>query len=151
MLMVYIHHSSVLFICMDWLCVYDSGDQWQQAYQAHDPTPLPILQFSDSKQHVDGSPSTQVESVQRYKHCQRTLHCKPEPSILRTLPHCNLNQICRDDLMHLCLAGMMQHVLGAMMTYVLMWVYMICSIFSGPHVCVLPWDLDRHAVYDGGH
>ena len=48
------------------------------------------------------------------------MHCKPEPSRLRTLPHCNLNQICRDDLMHLCLAVMMEHVLGALMTDFLM-------------------------------
>jgi len=28
----------------------------------------------------------------------------------------------RDDLMHLCLAGMMERILGAVMTYVLMWI-----------------------------
>ena len=32
----------------------------------------------------------------------------------------HLNQICRDDLMHLCLAGIMERILGAVMTYVLM-------------------------------
>ena len=101
-------------------CTGGSGDAWEQAYTAENPTPKPILHFSDTEQHADGSQSTRVESVQRYKHCQRHMHCKPEPSRLRTLPHCNLNQICRDDLMHLCLAGMMEHVLRAMMTYVLM-------------------------------
>ena len=96
------------------------GDLWQDGYTAQDPTPLPILQFSNTDSHVDGSPSSAVESVKRYKHYQQTQHCKPEPSRLRTLPHCNLNQIRREDPMHLCHAGMMEHVLGAVMTYVLM-------------------------------
>jgi len=43
----------------------------------------------------------------------------------------DLNQIWRDDLMHQCLAGMMECILGAVMTYVLMWVGVddyVCSV-----------------------
>jgi len=99
--------------------VFDRGELRKDVYAADNPTSLPILQFSKTKKQVDGTPSTDVEAVKRYRHCQRTLHCKPKPSQLPTLPHCNLNQICRDDLMHLCLASIMEHVLGVMMTYVL--------------------------------
>jgi len=95
------------------------GSLWQDGYTAQDLKPLPILQFSDTEQHVNGSPTTAVELVKHYKHYKhykRTQHCEPEPSKLHTLSHCNLTQICRDDLMYLCPASMMEHVLGAVMT-----------------------------------
>lgn len=102
------------------MCVLSSGDEWKRGYSSANPSPLPILAIDGTAQHTSGLASYTVISEKRYVHCTRILGFRPEPKFLRRMPMCNINQICRDDLMHLVLAGMFEHVLGAVMSFLVM-------------------------------
>jgi hypothetical protein len=51
---------------------------------------------------------------------QFTTGFRADPNPLHDLPHCNLNQICRDDNMHCVLCGLMEHVLVALLSHIIM-------------------------------
>jgi len=96
------------------------GDKWCLKYTASATKALPILA---SETWPDGSTHHNVvQSWERYDHFSVTTDFRADLNPLHDLPHCNLNQICRDDKMHCVLCGMMEHVLAALLSHIIMWV-----------------------------
>jgi hypothetical protein len=94
------------------------GDKWRLKYAASATKALPILA---SETWPDGSTHHNVvQSWERYDHFSVTTGFRADPNPLHDLPHCNLNQICRDDMMHCVLCGMMEHVLAALLSHIIM-------------------------------
>jgi len=94
------------------------GDKWHLKYAASSTKALPILA---SETWPDGSTHHNVvQSWERYEHFSVTTGFRADPNPLHDLPHCNLNQICWDDMMHCVLCGMMEHVLAALLSHIIM-------------------------------
>ena len=94
------------------------GDAWWVKYALSATRALPIL---TTETWPDGSiHHNVVQSWERYDHFSTTTGFRADPNPLHQLPHCNLNQICRDDVMHCVLSGIMEHVLAAMMSHIIM-------------------------------
>ena len=61
-----------------------------------------------------------VQSWERYDHFSVTTGFRADPNPLHDLSQWNLNQICRNDMMHCVLCGMMEHVLAAWLLHIIM-------------------------------
>jgi len=90
------------------------GDKWRLKYTPSAKKALPILAsetWPDELTHHNV-----VQSWERYDHfCVRA-----DLNPLHDLPHCNLNQICRDDMMHCVLCGMIKYLLAALLSHIIM-------------------------------